>query len=165
MSKRPEKEGSAPDQEGAPETLTYIPGRAVNFVGRAWEDGERHRVIFPPTDDERDEALGFFDPEAAEAQMSDRKLRAQKVRAVAIRFVLGMEPASMEEKAAELGVTRAAISRVCVEVAERLGLNYASKSKEHRIHTSESVRRSWTRRHRGAPSVNSGTTPEEKIAV
>jgi hypothetical protein len=108
----------------------------------AFESGEAVQVVGVPYD-EVDRALGAPDDDDSEKRHL-RFQRTMKIRRVVLAAILGQDGRSFQEMADEIGVTRAAISKVHVELAERLGWHWKKlKPPSACISYSKNARARW----------------------
>jgi hypothetical protein len=87
--------------------------------------------------------------------------RAQGLYAAALRWLSGHDPRSQVEIARELGVTRAAISKRVVEIADRLGID-AGRTKQARENYSAAAYRAWHGKAPDAEAPEAGTRPRQE---
>jgi hypothetical protein len=89
-----------------------------------------------------------FDAELPEivAFMTPRERTTYEMRMAAVRYVAGIEPRSLAEIGADLGVGRAAVSRVVRDVLARLGCRQVVDNAEKRWKLAEAARRTLNSR-------------------
>ncbi len=122
-----------------PETVDRRP---VNDCGVVFcENGKPVPVVDGWAETEFD-----FEPGDVLGYMTTKERVTFELREAAVRIVAGIEHRTFEEIANELGVTRAALSRVYRDVLGRIGSLRVYDNAEKRLKLSEATRRHWQKR-------------------
>ena len=139
--------GLAPNGTSHEDSET-IGERAVNNSGLVFFEGGEHgesAKVVPIVNGWRETA---FDAEPADllAHMTQRERTTYELRVAAIRYFAQIDNRTFEEVAEELGVTRAALSRVYRDVLGRLGLRSSFDNAEKRWKLAEAAKRTLNSR-------------------
>lgn len=130
------------------EIRDLTPARAVNEVDSGaigWDGADHHRHAVPTVDGIR--ATEFdAEPDELMAHMTPRERCTYELRVAAVRYLAGIEPRSFQEIADDLGVTRAAVSRVYRDVLARVGCRKIFDDAIHRWRIAEATKQTAAER-------------------
>lgn len=136
------KSGAGSDQErdaaNDAENIAFNEFAAVN--GSAATHFENGRPV-PIVDGIK--ATEFDEPDVVESFMTPRDRISWEVRRAALRIYLGFDGRKMRDVGRELGVGKAAISRVYQDLVKRLGGGLVFKRAETRARLSQATTRCW----------------------
>lgn len=102
-----------------------------------------------------DHRLGWREPDELSDGLTDRQRRANAVRLAAVRLVLGVEDRTETAVAEELGVSRAAVSKIVRDILTRLGFRQLNADAEHRARVSAALEKFHARKKCGSKGANS----------
>lgn len=123
--------------------------RGVRINGRDIAPRDEEGNLVPLVDGWRETA---FDVEPSEilAHLEPRERTTYELRVAALRYVAGIEHRSFREIGAELGVGRAAVSRVFREVLARIGARGIFDNAEKRWKLAEAAKRTLNSQRKAA---------------